>query len=99
MKKLDLFVLFGDIIQDINQDCKINITGNIMGLGSLEYSIEGSGYGELMHLIYNAVTCNMQQDIVEKVVTDFYDTTEKKSDDGRMMEYEPMMMSDAAMME
>lgn len=68
--------MVGDILQDFNPDCKVAMRGNIMDLASLEYTIEGAGYGDLVNLIYKAITLGMQQDIVERISNDYFNSKE-----------------------
>jgi len=63
--------MVGEMLSDFNPDCKLNIQGNIMGLGSLEYTIEGAGYGDLVNLVYKAITLKLQEKLAESIVYDF----------------------------
>lgn len=70
-KKLEMFQMVGEMLSDINPDCKLAMSGNILDLFSVEYNIEGSGYGDLVHLIFKALTMGMQEEIVERIKSDF----------------------------
>lgn len=70
-KKLDMFQFVGEMLQDFNPDCKLYLKGNIFDLASIEYNIEGAGYGELVNLVYKAITLGFQQDLVDRIVDDY----------------------------
>ena len=70
-KKLEMFQMVGEMLSDINPDCKLAMSGNILDLFSVEYNIEGSGYGDLVNLIYRAFTLKMQEDLVQRILEDF----------------------------
>ena len=59
------------MISYIDQDCNIEIRGSIMGLGSLEYNIQGSGYGDLISLIYKAVTKGLKESLIDRMENDY----------------------------
>lgn len=70
-KKLDMFQFVGEMLQDFNPDCKLYLKGNVFDLASLEYNIEGAGYGDLVNLVYKAITLGFQQDLVDRIVDDY----------------------------
>lgn len=70
-QNLDMLGMIGDMLGDFNPDCKLMISGNVMDIGSLEYNIEGAGYGELVNLIYRAVTLKIKEDLVSRIADDF----------------------------
>lgn len=70
-KKLDVFEMVGTMLKDINPDCKVEMSGNVMDVASIEYNIEGAGYGDIVHLVFSAVTMKMQEEIVERIISDF----------------------------
>lgn len=77
--KLDMFQFVGSCLEDFDPDCKIYMKGSIFGLASIEYKIEGAGYGDLVNLVYKAITLGFQQELVDRIITDF---NERKADDG-----------------
>ena len=66
--------MVGEMLADFNPDCKLQVNGDIMGVASIEYIIEGAGYGDLVSLIYKAITYKMQEDLVERIVQDYKDS-------------------------
>ena len=79
-KQLDIFQQVGEMLLDFDPDCKLNLKGSIFDLGSIEYNIEGAGYGDLVNLFYKAVTLNMQQDLVSRIVEDFKESNAPKDE-------------------
>ena len=59
-KQLDLMQMIGDMLHDFDPDCRVELNGNIFGLGSIEYKIEGMGYGDIVNLVYRAITYQIQ---------------------------------------
>lgn len=59
------------MLEDFNPDCDLQIQAGIFGLASLEYKIVGAGYGELINLLYKAITLGFQQDIIDRIISDF----------------------------
>jgi len=75
------------------------LKGSIFELASLEYNIEGAGYGDLVNLVYKAITLGFKQDLVDRIIDD-YKTKLAEGDEPMGME-EPMEMGapmDAEMM-
>ena len=66
----------------------------MFGIGSAEYHIEGAGYGDLVNLMYKAFTCGMQQDLVDRIISDYRQTKEEQNApmEGDMMPDAPMGM-------
>ena len=96
--------MVGELFSDFDENCEFELRAGILGLLSVEYKIEGAGYGEIMNLMFKALTLSKQQDLVERIISDYNYTNEPRPEGGdemmegeMMMEYEPMM--DAAMME
>lgn len=69
-------MLWGEIIKDIDPDCKINIKVNNLDLVGIEANIAGPNYGELVHLIYNISTIKPMESQVDKIISDFKSTQE-----------------------
>lgn len=91
--QIDLFQQIGEIISCIDQDCNLEIRGSIMGLGSLEYNIQGSGYGELINLIYKAATKGVQESLISRMQRDYTDSKEgPKDEEGEKPAEEAEMM-------
>jgi len=63
--------MIGDLFSDFDTDCCIDFKGGIFDIVSLEYKIEGAGYGDLVNLMYKAFTISHQQDIVSRIISDF----------------------------
>lgn len=75
-KALDIFQFVGEMLGEFNPDCKVELRGQIFNIGSIEYNIEGAGYGELVNLFYKAVTLGMQQDIVDRIINDYKESNQ-----------------------
>lgn len=43
--RIDVMGLIGEMIEDMDPDCKINARANIFDIGSAEVTIEGANYG------------------------------------------------------
>lgn len=70
-KQLDMFQLVGEVISYMDTDCSFEVRAGIFGLASIEYNIQGSGYGDLIHLMYKAMTIGKQESLVSRMISDF----------------------------
>ena len=70
-KQLDLLQMVGEMFADFDNDCSVELAAGIFGLGSLEYKVEGAGYGELLVLIYKAATLSHRESLVNRMISDY----------------------------
>ncbi len=69
------------MLSDFDPDCAIELKGSIFGAASIEYKIEGAGYGDLVNLVYKAVSMKFQQDLVERIISDYNDSQDTGAND------------------
>ena len=82
----------GEIFADLDNDCCVELEGNMFGIGSLEYKIEGAGYGELLVLVYKAATLNHRESLVNRMISDYNYSKEQANAPAEMgMDAEMMM--------
>lgn len=70
-KQLELLQMVGEMFADFDNDCSVELNAGVFGLGSLEYKIEGAGYGELLVLVYKAATLNHRESLVNRMISDY----------------------------
>lgn len=70
-EKMETYQLVSDMLKDFDKDCKINLSASVFDLGSVEYKIEGAGYGDLVHLLFNAITMGARNELAEGMVQMF----------------------------
>jgi len=70
-KQLELLQMVGEMFADFDNDCSVELNAGVFGLASLEYKIEGAGYGELLVLVYKAATLNHRESLVNKMISDY----------------------------
>jgi len=72
--------MVGEMFADFDNDCSLDLNGNIFGLASAEYKIEGAGYGELLVLIYKAATLGHRESLVSRIIGDYNYSKEAGND-------------------
>lgn len=70
-KQLELLQMVGEMFADFDNDCSVELNAGVFGLASLEYKIEGAGYGELLVLVYKAATLNHRESLVNRMISDY----------------------------
>lgn len=93
-KNLEMFQMIGDLFSDFDSDCCMELRAGIFGLLSLEYKIEGAGYGDIINLMYKAFTLPKQESLVRMIISDYNYANEAPAEGDDMME---MMMEGDAM--
>lgn len=96
---IDVMQLIGEMIGDMDPACKINARINVYDIGSGELTIEGAGYGQIVNLVFRAITYGFKKDYQDKILADFNaaQTTTDAPKDMEMMP-EPMGMPMEEMM-
>ena len=72
--------MVGELFSDFDNDCLFEMSGNVFGLASLEYKIEGAGYGDLLVLIYKAATLGHRESLVNRIIGDYNYSKEAGND-------------------
>ena len=80
-KQLDLMEMIGELFADFDSDCSVDFKAGIFNLASIEYKIEGAGYGDLVNLMYKAFTISHRQDLVNRIISDFTNAQEQPAEE------------------
>lgn len=81
-KQLEMFQLVDEVISHMDSDCAFEVKASAFGLASMEYNIQGSGYGDLIHLMYKAITLGMQERLINRMVGDYEDSQREGAEGG-----------------